>query len=341
MPAVIAATPASSRRPTGSSSMREPIASRTIRLVASAGSTRVSGMRSRAATWTAQPQRASDVPRSQRGFVASRRRSERRRCWSAGAARASRACSPTAVAYKIAVVNASARPPTTSMTRLHDSLAVAGHLLPAPAVGVPWLRRVLRIRDRVDDRAAVGLTFDDGPHPEGTPAVMEGLAAAGAHATFFLVGEQVERRRGLAAEIVASGHRVALHCYRHRNFLALTPGQARDDLLRAAAVIEDATGVAPTQFRPPFGYLTAAALAIARARGWEVVLWRRIGYDWRPAATPESIARRATRRLRGGEIIVLHDADFYSVPGAWRKTAAALPLLFERLHERGLVATSL
>ena len=226
------------------------------------------------------------------------------------------------------------------MSKLHDSLAVAGHLLPVPAVGLPWYRRALGIRDRIDDCGAVGLTFDDGPHPEGTPAVLDALEAGRAGATFFLAGEQVERRPALAAEIVAAGHRVALHCFQHRSFLRLTPREAHEDLLRGAAAIEDATGETPTQFRPPFGYLTAAALGLARSRGWEVVLWKRIGYDWKASATPERIARRVTRRLRGGEILVLHDADFYSTPGSWRNTAAALPLLFERLEERGLSASS-
>jgi peptidoglycan-N-acetylglucosamine deacetylase len=233
-------------------------------------------------------------------------------------------------------VKASARPATTYMSRVHDSLVLAGHLLPVPAVGLPWYRRALRIRDRMDDRGAVGLTFDDGPHPEGTPAVLEALAAGGATATFFLAGEQVVQRPALAAEIAAAGHRVALHCFHHRNFMRLGPRQAREDLARGAAAIEDATGAAVTQFRPPLGYLTAAALSYARSREWEVVLWKRIGYDWRPSATPERIARRVTRALRGGEIIVLHDADFYSFPGAWRATAGSLPLLLARLGELGL-----
>src|SRR5439155_10653142 len=124
----------------------------------------------------------------------------------------------------------------------------------------------------------------------------------------------------------SAGHRVALHCFRHRNFIRLTPRETRDDLARGAAAIEDATGVEVTQFRPPFGYLTAAALSFARAQAWEIVLWKRIGYDWRASATPERIARRVTRGLRGGEIFVLHDADFYSSPGSWRATAESLPL---------------
>src|SRR3954452_22020216 len=73
-----------------------------------------------------------------------------------------------------------------------------------------------------DGGGYVALTFDDGPHPQGTPAIMEALAAAGARATFFLVGEQVERRPALAAELVAAGHEVALHGHRHRAMLRLT-----------------------------------------------------------------------------------------------------------------------
>src|SRR6266540_3949028 len=95
---------------------------------------------------------------------------------------------------------------------------------------------------RTVDGDGVALTFDDGPHAQGTPAVLEALAAAGARATFFLVGEQVERRPALAAEIAAAGHEVALHCHRHRNLLRLRPSQVSADLVRAVAVIGEATG---------------------------------------------------------------------------------------------------
>ena len=98
IPTVIAVTLPSSRRPTGSSSSRCPIASSTIKLVASAGSTSVSGIRSSAPTWAAQPQRASSVPRIQRGRLTSRRSSASRRWCSPGARRASKACNPTAAA---------------------------------------------------------------------------------------------------------------------------------------------------------------------------------------------------------------------------------------------------
>src|SRR5439155_1790376 len=154
--------------------------------------------------------------------------------------------------------------------------------------------------------------------------------------TFFLVGEQVERRPGLAAEIAAAGHEIGLHCHRHRSLLRLGPRQVRDDLTRAQATIVAATGVEPRLYRPPYGVLNTAALAHARRRGWETVLWRGEGHDWQAEATAESITSRLTRRVRAGDVLLLHDADYYCAAGSWRNTLAALPPLLERLEEQGL-----
>ena len=106
----------------------------------------------------------------------------------------------------------------------------------------------------------VALTFDDGPHPQGTPAVLEILREAGQRATFFLAGEQVEQRPALAAEIVAAGHRVELHCHRHRNQLRLTPRALLDDAERGRAAIEEASGQAIADYRPPYGIFSGAGL---------------------------------------------------------------------------------
>src|SRR4051812_49790555 len=99
--------------------------------------------------------------------------------------------------------------------------AGAAWTLPAIAPLVPALADALRITTRIG--ADVALTFDDGPHAAGTPAVLEALAAADARATFFLVGEQVRRERGLAAEIVAAGHAPAVHGGRPRKLLRAAP----------------------------------------------------------------------------------------------------------------------
>jgi peptidoglycan/xylan/chitin deacetylase (PgdA/CDA1 family) len=203
------------------------------------------------------------------------------------------------------------------------------------------MRRLFGVRATLDYPDAVGLTFDDGPHPEGTRAVLAALEEGHAHATFFLVGEQVERRPELVAEIVAAGHEVGLHCQRHRNLMRLTPRQVRADLNRAAEVIRETTGRKVRLYRPPYGILTVPALAYARRAGWEVVLWRRDGEDWQARATAESIARKVLRRLTPGDVILLHDADHYSARDSWRDTARALPLLLRELARRELRAASL
>jgi peptidoglycan-N-acetylglucosamine deacetylase len=206
---------------------------------------------------------------------------------------------------------------------------------------VPSLRRPLGIEDRIASRTGVALTFDDGPHPGGTPAVLECLERFGARATFFLVGEQVVRRPALASEIVAAGHDVGLHCHRHRHLLRQTPRQLRDDLARAVAAIGEATGRTPRLYRAPYGIFSGSSLAIARRNGWRPFLWTRWGRDWEPHATRSSIAGRLLRGLRAGDVLLLHDADFYGTPGSWRQTCAALEVVLAEIGRAGLTTLRL
>jgi peptidoglycan/xylan/chitin deacetylase (PgdA/CDA1 family) len=159
-------------------------------------------------------------------------------------------------------------------------------------------------------------------------------------ATFFLVGEQVRRNPALAREIVDAGHGIGLHCDRHRNLLRLAPWQVAEDIARAHEVIETSTGIAPTLYRPPYGVLNAAALRLARGRGWRTLLWSHWGRDWQAQATADSIARLVTDGAGPGAVLLLHDADDYSAEGSWRRTAEALPRVLATLGERGLHATA-
>jgi peptidoglycan/xylan/chitin deacetylase (PgdA/CDA1 family) len=180
------------------------------------------------------------------------------------------------------------------------------------------------------------LTFDDGPHPEGTPAVLDVLSRASVRGMFFLVGEQVEQRPSLAAEIVAAGHVVALHGYRHRLQLRLGARALRDDLERGIAVLQSATGGKPRWHRPPYGIYSAQGLEAARSAGLMPLLWSRWGKDWRRFTTAERIAARATDRVGAGDVILLHDADFYSARGSHLRTAIALAEIVSELRRRGI-----
>ena len=180
------------------------------------------------------------------------------------------------------------------------------------------------------------LTFDDGPHPEGTPAVLRALGEA--RAVFFMVGEQVERYPSLAAEVAAAGHEIALHGYRHVNQMRVTPGWLSRDLQRGADAIAAATGQVPRLYRPPYGIFTPAGLALAR-RHYDLLLWSKWGRDWRSRTTGEEIASLATWNLARGDVILLHDADWYSASGSHRRTAEAVPLVLEALERAGLQPT--
>jgi peptidoglycan/xylan/chitin deacetylase (PgdA/CDA1 family) len=220
--------------------------------------------------------------------------------------------------------------------RVSDGAGVDGPMQRASGRAGAALGGWLGIEQRTAGGAGYALTFDDGPHREGTPAVLELLARERVRATFFLVGEQVLRNPALAAEIAAAGHGIGLHCHRHRNLLRLTPRQVREDILRALGVIEETTGVSPALYRPPYGVSNAAALALARGRGWRTLLWSHWGRDWEARATPESIAALVTGGAGPGAVLLLHDADDYSAPNSWRRTAAALPRALETLAARGL-----
>ncbi len=212
------------------------------------------------------------------------------------------------------------------------------HAAPALAVTVPG-RRLFPVLNRTPSSSAVALTFDDGPGAP-TENFLRLLEQAGATATFFLVGERVERTPSLALEIVRRGHDVGVHGYRHRNHLRLLPWQIVDDLRRARTVIEDATGQPTRFFRPPFGVFTLTTWWEARRQGWQPVLWNRWGRDWEPHATAASIAQRIGEP-EAGDILLLHDSDAYSAPGSWRKTLAALALILKQLEATQLAARAL
>ncbi len=214
--------------------------------------------------------------------------------------------------------------------------ALAAYLLPALAGAWPALRAPLGIEDETASGRGYALTFDDGPHAQGTPAVLEILREERVRATFFLVGEQVARNPALAREIADAGHQIALHCQRHRNLLRLTPRQVRVDIARAGENIAEQTGCVPSLYRPPYGIANAAALHIARANGWRTLLWSHWGRDWDAHATPASIAARVTDGAGEGAVLLLHDADDYSAANSWRRTAAALPRVLDTLARRGL-----
>jgi peptidoglycan-N-acetylglucosamine deacetylase len=202
--------------------------------------------------------------------------------------------------------------------------AAVGYALPLPAAHAPRLAQALGIQTTLV-LPGPHLTFDDGPHPEATPKVLELLRERDVKATFFLVGEQVRRTGALRDEIEAAGHGIGLHGDTHRPLWRLGPRALKADLDRG-----DETVRPTVEFhRAPYGAYSLPALYEVMGRGLNPLLWSRWGRDWRAAATPESIAGEVTRDLSAHDVLLLHDADDYADPGSWRATVAALPAVLE------------
>jgi peptidoglycan-N-acetylglucosamine deacetylase len=182
----------------------------------------------------------------------------------------------------------------------------------------------------------VGLTFDDGPDDRGTPQVLDVLAAADVHATFFVLGSMVERHPEMINRIITEGHEIAVHSWDHRNHLRHPPPVVHRQLKRTAELVERHSGHWPRWFRPPYGVLTGGALVAARDLRLRPALWTAWGRDWEEGATGDSVAGLLKRQLRGGGTVLLHDSDCTSAPNSWRATVEALPGLLERCRDLGL-----
>jgi peptidoglycan/xylan/chitin deacetylase (PgdA/CDA1 family) len=184
----------------------------------------------------------------------------------------------------------------------------------------------------------VALTFDDGPDPAWTPAFLEVLADQQVRATFFMLGSMAAREPRLAAEVAGAGHEVAVHGWAHRYTVLRSPWAVADDLARARDAVAAATGAEPRFYRPPYGVLSAGALAAARRLGLTPVLWTCWGREWTPGATARSVWATLAGNLTGGATVLLHDSDCTSPPGSAAAGLGALPLLLEECAIRSLAA---
>lgn len=185
-------------------------------------------------------------------------------------------------------------------------------------------------------RGAIALTFDDGPDPEQTPWVLDQLDRAGARATFFLIGAQVAREPRLAREIVARGHAVENHSYAHAPLSGFWgPRRWRRDLSAAQAAIEDATGVTPLFFRPPFGVRTPLIEPALAACGLHNVMWSARAFDT-VVRDPLRVANSLARQLTPGAIALLHDGVAVRRRRGASVLREALPRLLDAIRDASL-----
>jgi len=156
------------------------------------------------------------------------------------------------------------------------------------------------------DPPVIALTFDDGPHPDGTPAILDVLAAHGAPATFFVLGRSVARWPDLVRRIERAGHLVANHTYDHPCLIGLSPAALARELWRCDRAVRAAGGRVGRLLRPPFGATDRNACIAAGFLGYRSVNWSVSGEDWR-GDSADVVAARIIDAMRPGAIVLLHD----------------------------------
>lgn len=182
----------------------------------------------------------------------------------------------------------------------------------------------------------VSLSFDDGPDPEVTPRVLDALASHGARATFFAIGRSLESYPQLARRLLAGGHELGNHSWRHSRWQSFAGAAAQHREIEACArVIRALTGsqVEPL-YRPPMGLKSPPLARAAYQKRLTLVAWSLHSHDTR-SADPERISRRVLARIRPGDIVLMHDG--HDLPERHRPACArALPSILQGLDEKGL-----
>jgi len=188
---------------------------------------------------------------------------------------------------------------------------------------------------RIDsDPKVVALTFDDGPNPDATPLILDTLREKGVHATFFILGSHAERWPELVRRIAHDGHQLGNHGYFHRKQQFKSPFYVSRDIRLGIRAIKRAGAPAPRYFRAPHGFRSPWTTPIASSYGERTVGWSLGVWDSdRPGV--EEIVRRTLEGVEPGSIVLLHDGDGYNPDGDRMQTAAALPLIIDRLKEQG------
>lgn len=160
----------------------------------------------------------------------------------------------------------------------------------------------------------IAITFDDGPNPDYTQTLLVGLKERGVHATFFLLGKEVERYPDIVADIYADGHLIGTHSYEHVNLKNLCDSAAIEQVDKTNTAIHEITGEYPEYIRPPFGCWKSN---LDYDTKMIEVLWDVDPLDWK-TSNSDVIAKRVIDKVQENDIILLHDASESSVNAAFK-----------------------
>lgn len=184
------------------------------------------------------------------------------------------------------------------------------------------------------DAKVVALTFDDGPHPPYTGALLAVLREANVKATFFLIGENAAKHPEWVRAIADAGHQLGNHTYHHVDLLKLNREQVAAEVDKTTAVIAAAAGVTPQVMRPPHGFRDPLVLDVMRERNLQVVEWSVMSRDWTNPGT-DTIVERTVSQVKNGSIILLHDGDGIANAAPRAQTIEATRRIIAELQARG------
>ena len=174
-------------------------------------------------------------------------------------------------------------------------------------------------------RKVVYLTFDDGPIPEVTPALLDILREAGVKATFFMVADNVRKYPELAARVVAEGHRVGNHTYNHLRGTKYSTDEYMANVAKAAEILPKTN-----LFRPPYGRLRLTEKRALLRKGYRIILWDVLTHDYDAAYSTERLVDIVRKYVRKGSIINFHDSVKSN-----ERMLAAIPQVIDYLKDEG------
>lgn len=175
----------------------------------------------------------------------------------------------------------------------------------------------------LQEKKKIALTFDDGPDPECTPMLLDGLASRGVKATFFVIGKQAEEQPEIMERLVKEGHLIGNHTYNHVDIRHMTESAAKEEILKANEIIAKYTGEEPCFLRPPFGN---GSSKLEKDIEMISVLWTIDTMDW-SCQNESKICSTVYREIGENSIILMHDEYPTSV-------RAALSII-DKLQEEG------
>lgn len=173
----------------------------------------------------------------------------------------------------------------------------------------------------------VAMTFDDGPHPQNTPRLLDMLRARNIKATFFVIGRSVDLYPGIVRRTVAEGHEVGNHTQTHRLLSKLSDSEVRSEFTQCHEAVARAAGVQMRVMRPPYGGLLQRQREMAHAEfGYPTIMWAVDPLDWKRPG-PSVVASRILKSTAPGAIILAHDLH--------AQTVDAMPATLDGLLNRG------